>query len=828
MHPVVRAVTARLRHQPVAFAVTALILGIALASVASAVPPRALREAFATGFGPVALAGHWWSPLTAIFFTDNLAELIVVVVLCLTLLGWAERLLGSARTAIAFVVTPVVGTVLGVLVQAAMRSGGAWWSHDVRTALSFDPVSAIAGTLMAASAFGGLLVRRRIRVFTLLAVLVLLLYSGQPADLYRIMAVAIGWGLGLLFRPPARLTVWPRSSHHEIRVLMASVVAATAVGPAYALFSGSRFGPLAPVALLLNTGGSATGSVLDDCSALNLSRNCINDITLERISGIGPIVLSVLPLATLLFVAYGLLRGRRFAVWLGVLMNAGFAVVTAYYLGFLPRSGVPYVIQQQSVHYWGLSISMAAGAVLPAGIAVLLVVFRRHFVVLAPRSRIAGYLATVGGAALVLTAIYVVIGSTIRSDAFSRTVAVQDLLADALERFIPVSFLHRVIPNFVPTTPAGALLYHGIGPAFWCVVFIAAIPPLLGRQERARGTDAVRARAMLEAGTGDGLAFMTTWPGNSYWFDNDAHAAIAYRVVGAIALTTGGPFGSWPPRAETVHGFARFCDDNGWVPVFYSTDASMKPIFDQMAWGTMVVAEETVVELARWNTTGKKWQDVRSSINRAERAGIRTEWTTYGALPLGMTSQLAELSEQWVADKQLPEMGFTLGGLDELQDQSVALMLAIDADGNLHGVTSWLPAYRDGAIVGWTLDFMRRRADSINGVMEFVIARAAERMREDGIEWMSLSAAPLAHTQSAEKASGATERFLASLSGSLEPIYGFRSLLKFKLKFQPDRRRLLMAYPDPVALPRIGFALVRAYLPGLSVRQVARIVRSNR
>lgn len=826
MHPFVRAVTTRLRHQPVAFAVTALILAIALASAAMPARPRAVREAFATGFGPVALAGHWWSPLTAIFFTDGIAELIVVVMLSLTLLRWAERLLGPARTAIAFVVTPVVGTVLGVLVQALMRSGGAWWSHDVRTALTFDPVSAIAGTLMAASAFGGLLVRRRIRVFTLLAVLILLLYSGQPADLYRLMAVACGWALGLVFRPPARATVWTRSSHHEIRVLMASVVAATAVGPAYALFSGSRFGPLAPVALLLNTGGSATGSVLDDCRALSLSSNCINDITLERISGAGPIVLSVLPLATLLLVAYGLLRGRRFAVWLGVLMNAGFAILTAYYLGFLPRSGVPYVIQQQSVHYWGLSISMAAGAVLPAGIAVLLVVFRRHFVVLAPRSRITGYLVTVGGAALALTALYVVIGSTIRSEAFSRPVAVQDLLADALERFVPVSFLHRVIPNFVPTTPAGSLLYHGIGPAFWCVVFIAAIPALLGRQERARGTDAVRARAMLEAGTGDGLAFMTTWPGNSYWFG--AKTAIAYRVIGAIALTTGGPFGSWPRRAEAVHGFARFCDDNGWMPVFYSTDSSMRPIFDEMAWGTMVVAEETVVELASWNTAGKKWQDVRSSINRAERAGIRTEWTTYSALPLGMTTQLAELSEQWVADKQLPEMGFTLGGLDELQDQSVALMLAIDADGNLQGVTSWLPAYRDGAVVGWTLDFMRRRVGSINGIMEFVIARAAERMREDGIEFMSLSAAPLAHTQSAGKASGPTERFLASLSGSLEPIYGFRSLLKFKLKFQPDRRRLLMAYPDPVALPRIGFALVRAYLPGLSVRQVARIVRGNR
>ena len=818
----------RLLAAPFTIGVTALMLVLALCTGPLFGPTRAFRFVLATGYGPVALAGHWWSPLTAIFFTNGLVDLVIVLVLCLTLLGWAERLFGTLRTAIAFFATAVLGTVLGVALQGLVGGGGAWWSHNVRTTLTLDPVSAIAGTLMAASAFASVLVRRRIRVVTILTVLLLLLYSGQPADLYRLMAVASGWALGFAFNPPRRITGWLRSSHHEVRVLMASAVAATAIGPAYALFTGSRFGPLAPIALLLDNGASTSGSVLDDCSALNLSRHCIEDITLERISGAGPIVLSVLPLATLLLVAFGLLRGRRFAVWLGVVMNGGFALLAAYYLGFLPRSGVPYVVQQQSVHYWGLSLSMAAGVALPAVIAVLLVALRRHFPVLAPRRRVIGYVATVTGCAVVLTGVYVAIGSALRSGAFTRSVTISDLFADAVERFIPVSFLHREIPNFLPVTPAGALLYHGVGPAFWAVVFVAAIPALAGRAEHARGADVLRARTLLESGSGDALSFMTTWAGNSYWFDPDGTAAVAYRVVGAIALTTGGPFGAWPQNAHTVSAFARFCDDNGWTPVFYSTDATMTPIFRDMNWATMVVAEETVVELDHWNTTGKKWQDVRSSINRAERAGISAEWTTYAALSRSVATQLAEISEQWVADKQLPEMGFTLGGLDELRDPAVALMLAVDGDGRVQGVTSWLPLYREGAIAGWTLDFMRRRADSINGVMEFLIARAATRMRDDGYRLMSLSAAPLAHTASADEAAGATDRFLASLSTSLEPIYGFRSLLRFKLKFQPERRPLVMAYPDPVALPRIGFALVRAYLPGLSVRQVARLVRGRR
>lgn len=203
-------------------------------------------------------------------------------------------------------------------------------------------------------------------------------------------------------------------------------------------------------------------------------------------------------------------------------------------------------------------------------------------------------------------------------------------------------------------------------------------------------------------------------------------------------------------------------------------------------------------------------------------------WTNYSTLSLGLANQISVISEQWVADKDLPEMGFTLGGLDELRDPAVRLMIAVDESGRIEGVTSWLPSYRNGVVIGWTLDFMRRRPDGIHGVMEFLIAQSAMRMRENGVEFMSLSAAPLAHTASApsEETSG-TDRLLGYLSTSLEPVYGFRSLLKFKLKFQPELRPMLMAYPDRTALPLIGMALARAYLPTLSVRQATTLLRGN-
>ena len=96
--------------------------------------------------------------------------------------------------------------------------------------------------------------------------------------------------------------------------------------------------------------------------------------------------------------------------------------------------------------------------------------------------------------------------------------------------------------------------------------------------------------------------------------------------------------------------------------------------------------------------------------------------------------------------------------------------------------------------------------------------------------FLSLSAAPLAQSVAGDERSDSnlTTRILEFLGNALEPVYGFRSLLAFKRKFQPEFLPLYMAYPDPVALPAIGLALARAYLPSASVRDVVAGVRELR
>jgi lysylphosphatidylglycerol synthetase-like protein (DUF2156 family) len=64
------------------------------------------------------------------------------------------------------------------------------------------------------------------------------------------------------------------------------------------------------------------------------------------------------------------------------------------------------------------------------------------------------------------------------------------------------------------------------------------------------------------------------------------------------------------------------------------------------------------------------------------------------------------------------------------------------------------------------------------------------------------------------------------LGRTLEPVYGFRSLLAFKSKFQPRYVPMHMTFADPAALPSIGNAVGRAYLPTVTIGQGFKLVRT--
>lgn len=337
------------------------------------------------------------------------------------------------------------------------------------------------------------------------------------------------------------------------------------------------------------------------------------------------------------------------------------------------------------------------------------------------------------------------------------------------------------------------------------------------------GPDPAFARMLLGRNGGSTISWMTTWPQNAYFVASDGNSYLAYQRHAGVAVALGDPVAPDGSAARTVTEFTEMCENTGLVPCVFSATATTVAVTRELGWQHVQVAEDTLVDLEHLEFRGKAWQDVRSALNKAGKDGIEFRLVRLAEQPRAVRAQVRALSEEWIGDKGMPEMGFTLGGLDQAMDPATQVGLAIGADGTVHGVTSWLPVHTGaGTVGGWTLDVMRRRACGFRPVMEFLIASACLAFREEGARFVSLSGAPLARSRDTGPAR-AVERVLDALGEKMEPYYGFRSLHAFKAKFQPRHEPMYLAFRDEADLPRIGIALGRAYLPNAGLKDFAKL-----
>ncbi|MCR2824563.1 bifunctional lysylphosphatidylglycerol flippase/synthetase MprF [Microbacterium sp. zg.Y909] len=366
-----------------------------------------------------------------------------------------------------------------------------------------------------------------------------------------------------------------------------------------------------------------------------------------------------------------------------------------------------------------------------------------------------------------------------------------------------------------PTLGEAGLWAIFLGYLVWArAAFRAARRSAIGSSAEPTAADAA---ALLHAHGGGTLSWMTTWRHMSYL--RTETGIVAYQRHAGVAIALADPLGPPDGRAHSVNEFIAASERAGLVPCLFGVGEETRQAAPS-TWRSLVIADDTIVDLPGLNFRGNAWKPVRTSLNRAEREGMTFRLTRLIDEPWGVQAQLRVISQSWVGGKELPEMGFTLGTLEEARDPEVRLALAVSPQGDVDGFLSWLPVYgEDGSIDGWTLDLMRRREAGFVPVMEYLIGSSALQFAAEGARIMSLSGAPLTHQYPPD--AGVIAALSERLAETLEPVYGFRSLHRFKGKFHPRYETLYLLFRDGTDLPRIGAGLVRAFLPDASLRQFA-------
>jgi phosphatidylglycerol lysyltransferase len=759
-------VTEVLRTYP---ATIGLVVVVTVASVLtgalwnSSTDDPSLYERFGYGL-PALRDGEVWTFLTGAFLTPQLALYAPVLVLLMLAAGTYERRVGHLRTILVVVFGQALAALVAAVVLLPFDDSGWTWAEELgRT----RDLGLSAGGFAAVGALTAVMQpvwRTRVRWAVGAYLVAMVLNSGLLWDLEHLF----GWALGMMAGPflVGRSPRWPTWGFgiRTQRSVVALVVAVFAVANLVDAIAPGNGGPF-------HDGGSRHQPV-----GLSL----------------GVVVLAVLWLVT----ADALRRGRRVA-WV-------FTTVVTVLGALALLSGPDSAETRADLVLLGLQL-------------VLLVVTFGAFTARSPEGSAKQALRRLG-VVLMGLAVYTVVGFLLVADALEPSPDVSSVLDEFVSR---VTFSGP--DPFVATTTASRLFLDSIGAVWMAAVLLTFV----GWMYRSRRTPAPpdqpdRLRSLLRSSSStSSIEWMLTWDGTTVWFSADDATAIGYRVVGTVALCLGDPVGPPEHAVAALRDFDRYCLERGWTPCLFAASAPTAEAATAIGWTAVPVGEDAVVPLPDLEFKGKAWQDVRTALNKAGKQDVTLEVAAWSELPPALADQLRVISEGWVSDKALPEMGFTLGSLAEADDPDVRVHLAVDADRTVEGFTSWLPVARDGEVVGWTVDLMRRRdGGGFRPVTEFLIGASALQFKEEGYEFVSLSAAPLAHapeTLADDSDQRVLQALLDFLGDALEPYYGFRSLLAFKAKFQPTFAPIFLVFPDETALAEIGVAIARAYMPDATV-----------
>jgi lysyl-tRNA synthetase class 2 len=325
---------------------------------------------------------------------------------------------------------------------------------------------------------------------------------------------------------------------------------------------------------------------------------------------------------------------------------------------------------------------------------------------------------------------------------------------------------------------------------------LAAPRTLPGPAARAAATDLVRTHGH------DTLSFFKLRSDKHYFFASEQRAFVGYRIENGVLLCSGDPVGDESAFAELLEELRAFAEVRGLKLGVVGASERMCPLYEALGLRTLYLGDEAIVELDRFSLEGRPIRKVRQSVTRLAKAGYEAELHELAALDPATVEQLEAVAER--GRQGAPERGFSMA-LDALRGEDTVVVLARDEQGTIRGLLHFVPCYGRPAM---SLSFMRRDPDTPNGLMEFMVVRATEFLRERGVEELSLNFAAFAKwMHSPQKRS---ERALAKLVALGNPFFQIESLYRFNAKFFPRWEARYLVYEGLFGLPRTSIAALWA------------------
>lgn len=304
---------------------------------------------------------------------------------------------------------------------------------------------------------------------------------------------------------------------------------------------------------------------------------------------------------------------------------------------------------------------------------------------------------------------------------------------------------------------------------------------------------------------GDPLAPFAMNHQKSYFFNDDASAAVAYRARLGLAVVSGDPVGHPAVFAALVDGFAAMCRSRGWRVVVLGCSEDRVGLWRQArvirpGLHAVPIGCDVEVDVQQFGMSGRRFRNLRQAVARTHNRGITTELADEQNLDPSLAAELADVLHASHHSAR-HERGFSmiLDSALEGRYPGVLLMIGRDSTGAVQGFHRYLVA-GDGTDV--TLDVPWRRPNAPNGLDERLAVDMINWCKASGTQRLSLAFAAFPDLFDNPNRTS-VEAFYYSLITLGGPLIRLEPLYRYLSKFHAlgGKRYVLLAFRHiPLAL----------------------------
>jgi len=317
---------------------------------------------------------------------------------------------------------------------------------------------------------------------------------------------------------------------------------------------------------------------------------------------------------------------------------------------------------------------------------------------------------------------------------------------------------------------------------------------------------------------GDTLDPFTDRVDKVHYVHPETGGVIGYRSRFGVALASGcpmlpaGAIGPFSASSEgdsveaTLTGFLAHCSAYRLRPAIIGLDTPAMEAARRAGMHALYVGDEALVRTEGFRLDTPSMRNVRQATKRSANFGVTTEVRLEAEVDAGLRAELAEVAEEALG--LAPERGFSMTYSDTaLGRPECVIVMCRDAEGRLIAFQRYAPCMGGRAL---SLDLMRRRPRSPNGVNERMIVDTVAWAAEHGFDHVSLNFATFKTLMDLGDERNRLQRLEYWLVHLLDRWIRVESLYRFNAKFHPEWLARWVAFASVADLPAVLVAALVA------------------